>query len=88
MNYTIKYRVGSMCIGRNDASGSIETDEYLKDKTTIEGGNPCDIKWTSPDCYTLSYQWKGNTVSEIWERSSMEELGENFNRVVMNKQQK
>lgn len=88
MNYTIKYRVGSMRIGRNDASGSIETVEYLKDKTTIEGGNPCDIKWTSPDCYTLSYQWKGNTVSEIWERSSMEELVENFNRVVMNKQQK
>lgn len=88
MNYTIKYRVGSMRIGRNDAQGSIETVEYLKDKTTIEGGNPCDIKCTSPDCYTLSYQWKGNTVSEIWERSSMEELGENFNRVVMNKQQK
>lgn len=85
--YGENYRV-SMHIGRNDAQGSIETVEYLKDKTTIEGGNPCDIKWTSPDCYTLSYQWKGNTVSEIWERSSMEELGENFNRVVMNKQQK
>ena len=85
--YGEKYRVG-MHIRRNDAQGSIETVEYLKDKTTIEGGNPCDIKWTSPDCYTLSYQWKGNTVSEIWERSSMEELGENFNRVVMNKQQK
>lgn len=85
--YGEKYRVG-MHIRRNDAQGSIETVEYLKDKNTIEGGNPCDIRWTSPDCYTLSYQWKGNTVSEIWERSSMEELGENFNRVVMNKQQK
>lgn len=85
--YGENYRV-SMRIGRNDARGSIETVEYLKDKTTIEGGNPCDIRWTSPDSYTLSYQWKGNTVSEIWERSSMEELGENFNRVVMNKQQK
>lgn len=85
--YGEKYRVGSMRIGRNDARGSIETVEYLKDKTTIEGGNPCDIKWTSPDCYTLSYQWKGNTVSEIWERSSMEELVENFRKVVMDRKQ-
>lgn len=85
--YGEKYRVGSMRIGRNDARGSIETVEYLKDKTTIEGGNPCDIKWTSPDCYTLSYQWKGNAVSEIWERSSMEELVENFRKVVMDRKQ-
>lgn len=81
--YGENYRV-SMHIGRNDAQGSIETVEYLKDKTTLEGGNPCDIKWTSPDSYTLFYQWNGNTIGEIWERSSMEELGENFNRVVMN----
>ena len=81
--YGEKYRVG-MHIRRNDAQGSIETVEYLKDKTTIEGGNPCDIRWTSPDSYTLFYQWNGNTIGEIWERSSMEELGEDFNRVVMN----
>lgn len=81
--YGEKYRVG-MHIRRNDAQGSIETVEYLKDKTTIEGGNPCDIRWTSPDSYTLFYQWTGNTIGEIWERSSMEELGEDFNRVVMN----
>lgn len=81
--YGEKYRVG-MHIRQNDAQGSIETVEYLKDKTTIEGGNPCDIRWTSPDSYTLFYQWNGNTIGEIWERSSMEELGENFNRVVMN----
>lgn len=81
--YGEKYRVG-MHIRRNDAQGSIETVEYLKDKATIEGGNPCDIRWTSPDSYTLFYQWNGNTIGEIWERSSMEELGEDFNRVVMN----
>lgn len=81
--YGEKYRVG-MHIRRNDAQGRIETVEYLKDKTTIEGGNPCDIRWTSPDSYTLFYQWNGNTIGEIWERSSMEELGEDFNRVVMN----
>lgn len=87
MNYTIKYRVGSMRIGRNDASGSIETVEYLKDKTTIEGGNPCDIRWTSPDSYTLFYQWNGNVIGETWERSSMEELGEDFRKVVMDRKQ-
>jgi hypothetical protein len=81
--YGEKYRVG-MHIRRNDAQGSIESVEYLKDKTTLEGGNPCDIRWTSPDSYTLFYQWNGNTIGEIWERSSMEELGEDFNRVVMN----
>ena len=85
--YGEKYRVG-MHIRRNDAQGSIESVEYLKDKTTLEGGNPCDIRWTSPDSYTLFYQWNGSTIGEIWERSSMEELGEDFNRVVMNKQQR
>lgn len=84
--YGENYRV-SMHIGRNDAQGSIETVEYLKDKSTIEGGNPCDIKWTSPDSYILFYQWNGNTIGEIWERSSMEELGEDFRKVVMDRKQ-
>ena len=60
----------------------------MKDKTTLEGGNPCDIRWISPDSYTLFYQWEGYTLGEIWERSSMEELGEDFNRVVMDQQQR
>lgn len=84
--YGEKYRVG-MHIRRNDAQGSIETVEYLKDKTTIEGGNPCDIRWTSPDSYTLFYQWNGNVIGETWERSSMEELGEDFRKVVMDRKQ-
>lgn len=84
--YGEKYRVG-MHIRRNDAQGNIETVEYLKDKTTIEGGNPCDIRWTSPDSYTLFYQWNGNVIGETWERSSMEELGEDFRKVVMDRKQ-
>lgn len=84
--YGENYRV-SMHIRRNDAQGSIETVEYLKDKTTIEGGNPCDIRWTSPDSYTLFYQWNGNVIGETWERSSMEELGEDFRKVVMDRKQ-
>ena len=85
--YGKKYRVG-LHIRRNNAQGSIETVEYLKDKTTLEGGNPCAIRWNGPDSYALFYQWNGNVFSEMWERSSMEELGEDFNRVVMGQQQR
>ena len=55
--------------------GSMETFEYNKNgKVTKEGGNRCDIKWKTPNSYTLTYKQSGKTFHEDWERSDFEEF--------------
>lgn len=50
---------------------TMEDVKYTKDGNTIEGGNPCTIKWNGTDNHDLIYVYNGYTNTEKWARTAM-----------------
>lgn len=50
---------------------TMEDVKYTKDGNTIEGGNPCTIKWHDVNNHDLVYVYNGYTNTEKWARTAM-----------------
>lgn len=52
-------------------SGSVYPVKFLKDNKTIEAGSPCQIYWSTQASHTLTYEYKGKSITERWEQAEL-----------------